>query len=43
MCDLISGRGDFQERIGNKPLSYVTESVAPVGANELWKVMFFIW
>ena len=32
----------FQPKLGDEPLSYVTESVAPVGENESWKVMSFI-
>ena len=33
---------DFQPKLGDEPLSYVTESVAPVGENESWKVISFI-
>jgi len=37
-----AGKLDSTENIGNEPLSYVAESVAPVGENESWKVMFFM-
>ena len=33
---------NFQLKLGDEPLSYVTESFAPVGENESWKVMSFI-
>jgi len=33
---------DFQHKLGDEPLSYATEPVAPVGENELWKMMSFI-
>jgi len=37
-----AGKLDSTDDIGNEPLSYVTESVAPVGENESWKVMSFM-
>jgi len=37
-----AGKPDSTENIVNEPLSYVTESVVPVGENESWKVMSFM-
>ena len=34
---------DFEPKLEDEPLSYVTESVAPVGENESWKMISFIW
>ena len=40
VVSLSAGKSYFQ--LGDEPLSYVTESVAPVGEKESWKVMSFI-
>jgi len=37
-----AANSDFQPKLGDEPLLYVTESVAPVGENESWKMMSFI-
>jgi len=38
-----AANSDFRPKLWNEPLSYVTESVAPVGENESWKMISFIW